>query len=46
MFQNTLWMYIETQVCGSVSCWCQSDDCFESYTERELQRKITYFKEL
>ena len=27
-------------------CYRRSDDCFESYTERELLRKISHFKEL
>ena len=47
MFQNTLWIYVKTHLCSSrVSGCCWSDDSFESYTERELLRKIAHFKEL
>ena len=39
------YIYIKTPLCSSRSC-CRSDDCFESYTEKELLRKIACFKEL
>ena len=35
-----------TYVIVSSSYFCRSDDCFESYIERELLRKVAYFKEL
>ena len=45
MFPNTLWIYVKTHLCSSRSgCCCRSDDCFESYTERELLRKIAHSK--
>ena len=42
-----IYIYIKTHLCSSKSgCCCWSDDCFESYTERELLQKIPHFKEL
>ena len=41
----TAQLHIKTHLCSSCCC-CRSDDCFASYTERELEQKIAYFKEL
>ena len=44
---RTFCEYIYTHLCGSWgSCCCWNNDCIESYTERELPLKITYFNEL
>ena len=43
-----IYICIKTHLCGNRGscCCCRSDDCFESYTERELLKKIAHFKEL
>ena len=43
-----IYICIKTHLCSNrgSSCCCRSDDCFESYTERELLQKIAHFKEL
>ena len=39
-------MYIKTHLRSSRGCCCcRSDNCFESYTERELLQKTAHFKE-
>ena len=43
-----IYIGIKTHLCGyrGSSCCCRNEDCFESYTERELLKKIAHFKEL
>ena len=39
------WNAMKTHLCSSrSSCCCWSNDCFESYTERELLWKIAHFR--